>query len=386
MRFFSSSFSLSLLLPITITITTTTTTAQGQPPSASNTIVVGEFPSPIGWTDGVCYAPISQVRPGDALEFNFRGHNVYKMANRAAFEACQFDTAVLLAEIGTTTRHTYVVTDQDARAPNSTLYFACQIGAHCGSGNQKLVVQLETSLDSPLDDQLKTTITTNASHPHRIRETPVSRFIPGRVDCEGLLPSDFLPNDSLNGGDVGIMQSTCSEPIVEPDTGRFYSSCLSAPVPMTPGGVINQLQFMHYPYPNDRRVKVGLRTWEFVADVPDGSGTVNAVPINQLYVHHLSGRVILGQGTEGIRQSAPDAPFPEPYGLITGDEGDSMVFHIIDLRQVDDWLPCIECRCKDSNGTYLDIGGSNDFGVTITGGVDCCTNCTSITTDTVDYR
>ena len=64
-----------------------------------------------------------------------------------------------------------------------------------------------------------------------------------------------------------------------------------------------------------------------------------------------------------------------------------MIFHIIDLREVDDWLPCVECRCRDANGTYLDLGGSSDaLGVSLTGGVDCCQNCTDLTTPTVDYR
>lgn len=333
-----------------------------------NTIVVGDLPSPVGWTDGVCYAPIQNVRVGDALQFNFEGHNVYKMATREDFEACNFDSAILLAEIGSTQELVYQVTQQDAFA--GEIYFSCRIGAHCGSGNQKLMVQID-QMASPIDDM-------TAPDP------PVSRFVSGRANCEGLTAQDF--DTIANAVTDGVMQSTCTEPMIEPDTGRYYSSCLSAPVPMTPGGVVNQLQFLHYPYPTDRRVKVGLRTWEFVADIPDGSGDVVTVPINQLYIHHLAGRVVLGQGTEGVRQSAPDAPFPEPYGLITGDEGDSMVFHIIDLRDVEDWLPCIECRCKDGNGTYLDVGGSNDFGVSTTGGVDCCTNCTTLTSPTVDYR
>ena len=36
--------------------------------------------------------------------------------------------------------------------------------------------------------------------------------------------------------------------------------------------VVNQLLFMHYPYPKD---KVGLRTWEFVADKNGSAGEVN---------------------------------------------------------------------------------------------------------------
>ena len=83
---------------------------------------------------------------------------------------------------------------------------------------------------------------------------------------------------------------------------------------------------------------------------------------------------------------APDAPFPEPYGLFSGEDGNTMIFHLIDLREVDDWLSCIECRCPLSDmaaGTYLDELTQTG---NITGGVNCCSNCTDIKTDTVDYR
>merc|ERR1719343_80873 len=134
----------------------------------------------------------------------------------------------------------------------------------------------------------------------------------------------------------------------------------------------------------DHRVVVGQRTWEFVEGNPvDGTNEgVTPVPVNQLYVHHLTGRIVLGQGTEGIRRSKPDEPFPFPYASMTGDEGDAMTFHIIDLREVDDWLPCIECRCKNADGTYLDTGSGDNQ----TGGVDCCSNCTTLSGPTVDYR
>jgi len=74
-------------------------------------------------------------------------------------------------------------------------------------------------------------------------------------------------------------------------------------------------------------------------DDPNGGDFVSPVAQNQLYVHHLAGSVVLGQGNEGIRRSEPDSPFPDPYGIVTGDEGEFMIFHIIDLREVDDWLP-----------------------------------------------
>ena len=71
-----------------------------------------------------------------------------------------------------------------------------------------------------------------------------------------------------------------------------------------------------------------------------------------------------------------------------------MIFHIIDLREVgEDWLACIECRCSDGFGTYLDRTPEEEeglerdkFGVAARGGVSCCSNCTSLDSPTVDYR
>lgn len=61
-----------------------------------------------------------------------------------------------------------------------------------------------------------------------------------------------------------------------------------------------------------------------------------------------------------------------------------MIFHIIDLRGVDEWLECVECRCRNDEGTYLNTGSGDGQ----TGGVSCCTNCTSTLDplETVDYR
>jgi len=61
-----------------------------------------------------------------------------------------------------------------------------------------------------------------------------------------------------------------------------------------------------------------------------------------------------------------------------------MVFHLIDLREVDDWLACIECRCPVASGnSYFDALTSTG---NITGGVNCCSNCTDLTGPTLDYR
>lgn len=345
----------------------TTVVIGGGDPTDSTTL------TNIGWTDGVCYHPISGVIPGDILEFNFNGHDVYLMSSKEHWESCNFTDATMLAGVGgSVSPYKYQIKRDDiTRSENGVLYFACSVGAHCQSGNQKVQVEIRefTGALAAADGQ---------------REFPISKFSLsiGTEQCNEIQASGGATNQAMIENGV---QSDCTDPVFNETDGRYYVSCLSGPATMSPGGVINNLFMLHYPYPKDRRVAVGLRTWEFVADIPGGEPGIDIepVPINQLYVHHLSGRVILGQGTEGIRRSEPDAPFVEPYALVTGDEGDLMIFHIIDLRNVTDWLPCIECRCKNDDGTYLDIGGSDD---SLTGGVDCCHNCTSLTGPTLDYR
>lgn len=83
----------------------------------------------------------------------------------------------------------------------------------------------------------------------------------------------------------------------------YTRTCLSGPATLTPGGVINRLFVMHDPFPQDYRVVIGQRTFEFVEGDPDSEEGITPVPINQLYVHHLSGSVVFGQGTEGVRQT-----------------------------------------------------------------------------------
>mmetsp|Transcript_32533 Transcript_32533/g.79238 ORF Transcript_32533/g.79238 Transcript_32533/m.79238 type:complete len:860 (+) Transcript_32533:198-2777(+) len=346
---------------------------------SAETIVVGGVER--GWREGICYENIENVMVGDVLQFNFGGHDVYKLMSQSHFVECDFSDALLLAGVASSGRpYEYTITEQDA-AGDGTLYFACSIGDHCAGGTQKLQVFVQPwqqSLTSRSSDDIPQSGVQFGLSPQQCAAVHDGTGGPG-------------PDDS---GEPTLLDSTCTEPVLQEDGKNWFSSCLSPPATMTPGGVINNLFVMQYPYPKDRRVLVGLRTWEFVADIPGSTGqVVEPVPINQLYVHHLSGRVILGQGTEGIRQSEPDAPYPEPYGVVTGQEGDSMVFHIIDLREVgDDWLACIECRCNDpSDGTYLNFANiSKDeldpFGVAVSGGVSCCSNCTALTGPTVDYR
>ena len=351
---------------------TASTTSSSSIFADAETIVVGGIRQ---WQEGICYENIRDVMVGDVLQFNFAGHDVYRLMSSAHFQQCDFSDALVMAEFGSSS-HEYTITEQDAQ--DGVLYFACSIGDHCAGGTQKVQVFVQ-----PYIGQSLSTRQADASPQSNVQ------FNLSPAQCAAV--HDGSAQDGSNEGPT-TLDSTCTDPVLQED-GRWFTSCLSPPATLTPGGVINNLFVMQYPYPTDRRVLVGLRTWEFVADVPDSTtGEVEAVPINQLYVHHLTGRVVLGQGTEGVRRSEPDAPYPPPYGVVTGEEGDSMIFHIIDLREVDDWLACIECRCVDpEDGTYLDsstsLGSETDpFGVVVTGGVSCCTNCTDLAGPTVDYR
>jgi len=327
------------------------------------TIVIGEdsaaLPSSVGWTDGVCYKPMTNgVHPGDSLEFRYYAHDVHIMASKEHFMSCDFTDATLLSQVGQAPFRYRIPADQ-----TDTIYFACSVGDHCASGTQKLQVMVFSILGDTEQE----------------RPATVSSYLTGTstADCQKLQES---PEEELVS-DQQPLSSECSDPVLGGD-GHYTRTCLSGPATLTPGGVINRLFVLQYPFPRDHRVAIGQRTFEFVHDNIDGEGVI-PVPVNQLYVHHLSGNVIFGQGSEGLRQEAPDAPFAQPYALMSGDEGDSMIFHIIDLRQVDDWLACIECRCRDSGMTYMDeLANSGN----LTGGVNCCTNCTDLAGPTLDYR
>jgi len=325
----------------------------------------------VGWMEGVCYRPISNVRPVDILTFSYAGHDVWQMPSEVAMDDCDFSgAATQLAQVGDAP-YEYTVTEQDAI--EGSIYFACSIGAHCSQGKQRLKVNVE---DAP------------SNEPDTERAViPVSEYAVGLDDktCQlyqsgttgGDETADFLEQNRL--------QSECTDAKLGED-GLYHVSCLSGPSTLTPGGVINSARFMHYPYPTDRRVVIDTATWEFVKGdpIPNSGGMgVVPVPVNQLYVHHLAGSVILGQGSEGIRRSDVQIPFPEPYGTLTGDEGDAMIFHIIDLREVDEWLPCVECQCRDpEDGSYMNLNGTGQA----VGGVSCCSNCTDLEGPTVDYR
>ena len=85
------------------------------------------------------------VTVGDKLRFSYSGsHNVYQMASKAAYDDCDFAEAT---ELASTTKgggsgsfsnlYEAVITTADAA---DTLYIACQVGAHCGDGGQKVTI------------------------------------------------------------------------------------------------------------------------------------------------------------------------------------------------------------------------------------------------------
>jgi hypothetical protein len=356
----------------------------------------------------VCYLPIRNTQVGDELQFDINGgHNLYKMASSQHYEECDFTDGLLLHPAGQALLYKYTIDEQDKL--DGRVFFACEVGSHC-MGQQKLEVGIfPLPTDSAARDTLPTSeVVIGLSAENCVVTQKEAAADDGTDVVAGGPPSGGFggppppsgggpPTGGFGGGppsggagDGQRLQSECSEPLLQEDNKTYFVSCLSPPATMTPGGVINNLFLLHYPYPTDRRVALGLRMWEFVADnstdtesTPSTGSNLQPVPINQLYIHHLSGRVVLGQGTEGVRRSEPDAPFPAPYAAVTGDEGDLMIFHLIDLREVDDWLPCLECRCRDpdADGTYLNGGTADE-----TGGINCCTNCTSLEGPTIDYR
>jgi len=320
------------------------------------TIEVGGNPSPgIGWIEGVCYAPIIDVRVGDELEFSLTGHNAYKMPSKNAYETCEFNAATLLAEAGSG-KYSYTITEDDAR--QGDIYFACGVGSHC-LGNQKVKVSVAGSVNDFIE-----------------RPAPTSTYVL-RLSKKECLKLQYEGKIS-DTDDSFEMDTNCTEPVIL-DDGGYHVSCLSPPATLTPGGVIWEARIMYYPFPKDRRVRNGERVWEFVEGDPgeDGFSGLTPSPINRLYAHHLSGIVVFGQGAEASGKTDFDTKFSEPYGMVTGDEGDLMIFHLIDLRDVDEWQLCVECRCKDTEGVYLPVGG-----------VNCCSNCTTTATEPtpIDYR
>jgi len=335
---------------------------------AVTNVVVGSDPNlqaDVNWSDGACYAPISDVRIGDTIEFNYKGHNVYKMRNYKAFKDCDFDDAIELSGIDQTNyRHEITQDDVDASEEgDGSLFFACRYRSHC-LYDQKIRVNINTDLN--FDATTKNPVSEVAIGFSTDLCDLVQR---GEADISGV-----TTNDDIN--------SDCLDPVVTIDDTQeisrtvYSTTCLSKPFTMTPGGVINQVSFAHFPFPADHRVLLGDRAFEFVSGDPDENmGGLQSVSVNQLYVHHILGGVVRGTGAESIQRHDFDAAFPLPYGILTGDFDNIMTYHLIDLRETgDQWLECAECRCQEDH-IFEDEGG-----------IYCCTNCTSLISPTIDYR
>merc|ERR1711937_608903 len=81
---------------------------------------------------------------GKHLQFVWTGyHNVYKMKDKAAFDACNFASGHATQVGGSTSPVT--VDTKDLAAGHH--YYACQVGAHCTAG-QKLDVTLTAAPSS----------------------------------------------------------------------------------------------------------------------------------------------------------------------------------------------------------------------------------------------
>ena len=213
----------------------------------------------VGWMEGVCYQNVEQVRVGDILRFTFGGHDVYRLSSKSHFQNCDFSDSLLLAGVGSSPFE-YEITDTDV--DEGELFFACSVGDHCAGGTQKVIIKMEPDLGQALTDV-----------------TPESQVLFG-LSAEACAAAH---EGASEGSPDGMqMDSECSEPGLQED-GRYHVSCLSPRATMTPGGVINNLFILHYPYPKDKRVLVGLRTWEFVQDVQAEGDEIRVepVPINR---------------------------------------------------------------------------------------------------------
>jgi len=143
---------------------------------------------------------------------------------------------------------------------------------------------------------------------------------------------------------------------------------------------------MKNPYPTDRRVVLMDLDADIVKRLPDGR--LVPAPLTELYVHHFITGIVPGDGAEFRRKPPAYKKVPDTtdYGdsaglevrqIVNGaDMRENVNFHFIDIRGVENWLPCIECRCRDATGRYLADGG-----------IRCCENCTSTleSANTVDY-
>ena len=106
-------FSLGLWTAALLLLTSTTTQeVQAQPAAGGGRVIDIGGDAGVGWTEGVCYPPVTGVTAGDVLTFEFAGHDVYQLLSREEFDACDFSQGMLVAGVGASPFQ-YTVTEED---------------------------------------------------------------------------------------------------------------------------------------------------------------------------------------------------------------------------------------------------------------------------------
>ena len=374
--------------------------------SAAEWVVGGED---IGWTSGAAYQTML-VKPGDTLKFKWTTgfHDLWQMPD----DGCDWSVREGLVELADTGDSPFVMKILPEHVAVKRLFFACSIGSHCNSGGQNLVVDVVEDYDAEeamqrnifnaggsKDDGAKTT-----GPPPSAKECDTSKLetcntqvckvcysiCKGSTErqcsacetacygrCDACFPEYSLNGTSGGGGEAG----SCDLPVpVTGEPGVFTTSCISEPVPMSPGHVVDSWFRLPSPYPLGQTVR-WLDTKPDIVYKSD-SGELVPVPLSELYVHHFTGGIEgLGEGAEyrGKKHLLEPGPNGEKWAeIVQGKENNVCNFHLIDIRGVEDWLSCVECRCQDGNGTYLDEGGANEDSAK--GGIYCCDTCPSTST------
>merc|ERR1711907_269054 len=92
-------------------------------------------------------ARAKSVTAGKHIVFMWTGtHNVYKMADKAAFDACNFAGSTQVGGATTKGPSTWVTYNTSPSATGH-IYFACKVGSHCSNG-QKLDLTLTAASGS----------------------------------------------------------------------------------------------------------------------------------------------------------------------------------------------------------------------------------------------
>jgi len=105
-------FSLGLWTAALLLLASTTTTTQAQPTPGGGRLIDIGGDAGVGWTEGVCYPPVTGVTAGDVLTFDFAGHDVYQLLSREDFDTCDFSQGMLVAGVGASP-FSYTVTEED---------------------------------------------------------------------------------------------------------------------------------------------------------------------------------------------------------------------------------------------------------------------------------